>query len=168
MFINTPRRRFIFVVSFLLIIGIIIFFIFYPIYLSNNIIIKFAVHPFNICEKYPDGWKLIKNCFLISCFFSNFIISNFIYSLLYRKSSQNKKLIKNDSYNHDNLILKIGLTLEDEEIYLPSSGLFQNILVTGTIGAGKTSSSMYPFTEQLIKYKNSNPNEKYSNKLGAG
>ena len=39
MFINTPRRRFIFVVSFLLIIGIIIFFIFHPIYLSNNIII---------------------------------------------------------------------------------------------------------------------------------
>ena len=160
MFINTPRRRFIFVVSFLLIIGIINFFIFYPIYLSNNIIIKFAVHPFNICEKYPDGWKLIKNCFLISCFFSNFIISNFIYSLLYRKSPKNKKLIKNDSCNHDNLILKIGLTSEDEEIYLPSSGLFQNILVTGTIGAGKTSSSMYPFTEQLIKYKNSNPNEK--------
>ncbi len=32
-------------------------------------------------------------------------------------------------------------------------GLYQNILVTGTIGSGKTSSCLYPFTEQLINYK---------------
>ena len=33
---------------------------------------------------------------------------------------------------------------------------------TGTIGTGKTSSAMYPFTEQLIKYNSLHPN----NKLG--
>ena len=40
--------------------------------------------------------------------------------------------------------------------------MFQNILVTGTIGTGKTSSAMYPFTEQLISYANSNFSEKFS------
>lgn len=30
--------------------------------------------------------------------------------------------------------------------------MFQNILITGTIGTGKTSSAMYPFTEQLIAH----------------
>ncbi len=39
-------------------------------------------------------------------------------------------------------------------------GLYQNILITGTIGSGKTSSAMYPFTKQLISYSASNQNEK--------
>lgn len=37
-------------------------------------------------------------------------------------------------------------------IILPEASLYQNILITGTIGSGKTSSAMYPFTRQLIKY----------------
>ena len=37
-------------------------------------------------------------------------------------------------------------------IYLPEKSLYQNLLVTGTIGTGKTSSAMYPFTKQLIEY----------------
>ena len=36
----------------------------------------------------------------------------------------------------------------------------QNILVTGTIGSGKTSSAMYPFTKQLIEYKSNISEEK--------
>ena len=37
---------------------------------------------------------------------------------------------------------------------------FQNILITGTIGTGKTSSAMYPLTKQLIEYKANKSNEK--------
>ena len=35
---------------------------------------------------------------------------------------------------------------------MPELGLYQNFLITGTIGTGKTSSAMYPFTEQILKY----------------
>ena len=35
---------------------------------------------------------------------------------------------------------------------LPEKGLYQNVLVTGTIGTGKTSSALYPFTKQLIDH----------------
>lgn len=38
--------------------------------------------------------------------------------------------------------------------------MFQNILVTGTIGSGKTSSFMYPVTNQLITYEKNNFNKK--------
>ena len=31
-------------------------------------------------------------------------------------------------------------------------GLYQNFLITGTIGSGKTSSAMYPFTNQFLRY----------------
>ena len=38
--------------------------------------------------------------------------------------------------------------------------MYQNILITGTIGTGKTSSAMYPFTKQLISYSNQNSEQK--------
>lgn len=45
-------------------------------------------------------------------------------------------------------------------IYIPEYGLYQNILITGTIGTGKTSSAMYPFTKQLVYYEANNLNKK--------
>ena len=51
------------------------------------------------------------------------------------------------------LQLFIGNTFDEKKaIYLPEKSLYQNILITGTIGTGKTSSAMYPFTKQLIEY----------------
>ena len=47
-----------------------------------------------------------------------------------------------------------------KKYFFGEKSLYQNILITGTIGSGKTSSCMYPFTEQLIKYKNKNIKEK--------
>lgn len=38
--------------------------------------------------------------------------------------------------------------------------MYQNFLITGTIGSGKTSSAMYPFTKQLMKYNSENPKDK--------
>ncbi len=48
----------------------------------------------------------------------------------------------------------------NEKIYISESGLYQNFLITGTIGSGKTSSAMYPFTEQLLKYNSNNREDK--------
>lgn len=48
--------------------------------------------------------------------------------------------------------MTIGQNLETGElVQIPEKGLYQNILITGTIGTGKTSSAMYPFTNQLLK-----------------
>lgn len=52
--------------------------------------------------------------------------------------------------------LLIGKNSNNEYIYLSEKSLYQNILVTGTIGSGKTSSVMYPFLKQLLKYRNFN------------
>lgn len=65
------------------------------------------------------------------------------------------------SDNSEQLNLLIGLTISsNKKIYLPEKGLYQNFLITGTIGTGKTSSAMYPFTDQLLKYNSYNPNQK--------
>lgn len=161
MFISTPKKRFIFVFFFILIFSIINVFLFFSIYLSNNINIFFAVHPFNICYKYPNGWKLIKNSYIIISFFYYLILANVLYSNLFRKnpkSSSQKNVFTLDPYFN----LKIGLDSSNNNVFLPLKGLFQNILITGTIGTGKTSSAMYPFTEQLISFKSNYDTEKIS------
>lgn len=161
MFISTPKKRFIFVFFFILVFSIINIFLFFSIYLSNNINIFFAVHPFNICYKYPNGWKLIKNSYIIISFFYYLILANVLYSNLFRKNpktSFSKNTFTLDPYFN----LKIGLDSSNNNVFLPLRGLFQNILITGTIGTGKTSSAMYPFTEQLISFKNNNDTEKIS------
>ncbi len=161
MFKSTFKRRFIFITIFILISFFINIFLFYPIFLSNDIIISFSIHPFNICEKYPNGWAFIKKLYIISFILSNIIIANIFYSFFLKKYciSTNKNISTNN-IDDDNLNLKIGLDSNDLPVYLPIKGLFQNILVTGTIGSGKTSSAMYPFTEQLIEYKFNNKNDK--------
>ncbi len=52
--------------------------------------------------------------------------------------------------NNSDFLLKIGKNDKDEIISLPEKSLYQNFLITGSIGTGKTSSAMYPFTKQLI------------------
>ena len=72
-------------------------------------------------------------------------------------SSKSKNMI--NAYN--NLQLFIGIDKKTKSnIYIPESGLYQNFLITGTIGSGKTSSAMYPFTEQFIKFNSEHPNQK--------
>ena len=72
-----------------------------------------------------------------------------------REKSKKKEL-------HDNsLHLDLGKALSSNEIIkISEKGLYQNLLITGAIGSGKTSSAMYPITRQLIAYHSSNLQKK--------
>ena len=68
---------------------------------------------------------------------------------------------KNMSNSYNDLQLFIGFDkISKSKMYIPESGLYQNFLITGTIGSGKTSSAMYPFTEQMLAFNNKHPNQK--------
>ncbi len=166
-----------FSIVFTIIFSIILFHVFKPIYTANELIISYGIHPFDICSKNPQLWKYIKTTFIFTSIFSNFLIGYFIYnrflfnlySLLKNlKSNTNSKkqsnlTVTNHSKNFQKnfLSLKIGQELYSNKIiYIPENGLYQNFLITGTIGSGKTSSAMYPFTRQLLKYNSSNRNNK--------
>ena len=137
--------------------------IFYPIFISDEIIITYGVHPFNICLKNPLLWKYIKIVFIFTYVFSNFIFSNFIFNQFLvkffvkkdKKSSGSKVLGSNLS----KLNLLVG-KFNNEDVFIPEKGLYQNFLITGPIGSGKTSSAMYPFTKQLLKYNSENSSDK--------
>lgn len=104
--------------------------------------------------------------YLICFIFSSFVLGHSIYARILMKFSffqntPNKKEKKNQpSFKTDELQLLIGEDFNHQKIYLPESGLYQNFLITGTIGSGKTSSAMYPFTKQLLEYNYFHPQKK--------
>ena len=74
-----------------------------------------------------------------------------------------KRIFKNKNDYEDKkenskevLEILIGFDEEKQPVYLDEKSLFQNILITGSIGTGKTSSGMYNITKQLIAYNSYN------------
>ena len=94
------------------------------------------------------------------------LISSCKYKFFYSKDAVVNNKFSNKKNNNLQLLEKplqlfVGnLYSSNLSIYLPSSSLYQNILVTGTIGTGKTSSAMYPFTKQLIEYSSNDSSQK--------
>lgn len=142
-------------ISFIFSSIILIFFI--PILDANSVIIPFAIHNFDIVQKFPEFWYVFKICYTIFCFISMFILTNYLFSFLsflYNSLTSNSSI----SQKHDIVInsnspnIFVGHNLSSNPIYIPILGLYQNVLVTGSIGSGKTSSLLYPFTNQLLSF----------------
>lgn len=148
-----------FAISFSIVICILIV-TFKPIFSAHSLLFPFAVHPFDIAKVYPETWNLLKKLYFISSFFSFFILFNKIFNILYsifpniKINPKRKKLIPSEEFS-----LFLGKE-NNSPFFISEKGLYQNILVTGTIGTGKTSSVMYPLTKQLIDYKSANSYEK--------
>ena len=129
-----------------------------PVFKAEELIINYGIKTIDICEASSNLWEYIKLAYIITFVTSNLICSNLIYNQIPVKEKKKKSI----SIREENeLKLLIGYNKKtNEKIYLPKSGLFQNFLITGTIGSGKTSSAMYPYTKQLIKYNYLNPDKK--------
>lgn len=131
MFVNTIYRRILFTIAFLLISLSICTIIFYPLYNSSDIIINFIPDSINICDKYPNLWNGLKVLYLIFFIFSNFIYSNIIYPIFFNKNKV--KISELQKKQMEDLHLNIENNSSDIPIIIPKEGLYQNILVTGTI-----------------------------------
>ena len=155
------KKRINFITISLLIAFIIGYIIFSPLYKQQSVYINYGLIPYDICQKQPQFWKFLKITFIISNTITLTLLFNKIYSKFYKKSKpQNLITYPENNITTNNLHLLIGKDQNNNNIYIPEKGLYQNILITGTIGSGKTSSAMYPFTSQLIGYKNYYENEK--------
>lgn len=134
---------------------------------------------FDICIEQPLLWYYIKITFIISYIGSSLFIFNSLYNIFLgifntiSKKSKNKFKIYSKNKRHfifpsfidktnDSLYLLVGESENSESITINEKSLYQNILITGTIGTGKTSSAMYPFTKQLISYSS----DDYFSKVG--
>ena len=141
---------------------------FYPIFTAKEVIISYGIHPFDICSKNPELWKILKISYLICFLFSTFVYGHLIYSRIFARFpffNSKKVSMSSDISNYipkskQDLSLLIGEDFNGNKVYIPEKGLYQNFLITGTIGSGKTSSAMYPFTKQLMEFNFYNPKNK--------
>ena len=144
--------KFIFISITVFIIVIFNFLIFSPIFHLNS-------YSFLIFEKeYTiDAWLLsnIKKIYIVSVIFLWSVISASIFKHLkpspYFFLNDENTQESSQRQNQNEISLTLGINTETSlPAVIPEKGLYQNILVTGTIGTGKTSSAMYPFVDQLL------------------
>jgi len=146
--------------SILTFLGILIFF---PIYTADHIIFPYSLHPFDLCAIPNSLWKLTKLLFFIFYLITSIILSNLLYINHTNKTQKNCNMLETKITNsliNSNLNLLIGYSEKNTPIYLCEKSLYQNILITGTIGTGKTSSAMYPFTRQIVQYESNSSKNK--------
>ena len=151
-----------FFIIYQLFLFILSYIIFRPIFVLTEIVVPYGIHPIDICYN-SNLWNFIKLSFVFCYIFTIIVLS--LKLLMFYIKFKYRTLIKSDSlvkYNNKLISLLIGYDADSKRnIYIPESGLFQNFLITGTIGTGKTSSAMYPFTEQILKYNSINNNNKF-------
>jgi len=152
------KKIFSYYIVFLSICFLINFILFFGLFISKNVIFNLAFTPFDICLEYPTIWFNIKCSYLISCFISYTILFKSII-VKFIKNPRKKEI--EEIIDKDKLKLKIGTNKNGISIFIEEEGLYQNIMITGTIGSGKTSSAMYPFTKQIMAYKAAD----YENKI---
>lgn len=136
---------------------------FNPIFSATYLIFPYAVNPFDICTVAPKAWFYIKLTFKFSLICNLFLFFNSTFSSLFIKLShlKKRKIKFQKKPNTSSLFLLVGKNEQyNSSVFLNDKGLYQNILITGTIGSGKTSSAMYPFCKQLINYSANNIFEK--------
>lgn len=129
-----------FILLFSIFISIIFIVIFKPILSAKDIIFPYSIHPFSISKSYPTVWLYIKIIYCLNLFIVNFLFLNSITS--YFKINKKPKIISTSKKeiieNIDTIKLLIGDNSETKEkIFISEKGLYQNILVTGTIGSRK-------------------------------
>ena len=128
---------------------------FYDILTIDSIVINLGFKIVNLSRDIPTIWFNLKYLYILFTFLAKVII---LYNLLPNKKSRK---IKKKTLHDNSLHIDLGQDLSSNEIVsISEKGLYQNMLITGAIGSGKTSSAMYPITRQLIAYKSSNLHEK--------
>lgn len=135
------------------------FSLFYSLFNAKEVIISYGIHPFDICSQNSQLWSLIKVSYIV-CFVFSILVSCHVF---YSRILMNFSFFRGKDFNKQqetdfattfkcDLNLLIGKDINGHKVCIPESGLYQNFLVSGTIGSGKTSSAMYPFTKQLMEF----------------
>ena len=120
-----------------------------------------------------NTWEIVYGvvCFLGFLIVFDILQRNFVKKLIEIKEEviEEDIVIPKYPFDEDKLQLIVGLrhdkislkkVKKPRWVVIDERGMYQNILVTGTIGTGKTASAMYPFAKQVLFYKSYDENLK--------
>lgn len=131
-------RKFLILFILSIIFTFLILIFFKPILTTNNLIFPYSLHPFDIVNTYPKAWFYIKIFYCFSLLVTIFLTLNSLSIFFNFKKKSKKKISDEDLINKNNLNLLVGINSENQkQIFITEKGLYQNILVTGTIGSRK-------------------------------
>lgn len=118
---------------------LIILYIFRPIFTATNLIFPYSVSKFDIVLEYPIVWKYIKITYCVNCFITVYILINSLQKFLSINKIEIHKKQKTETIvvdNHLNMLLGTN-EYNNQNIFISEKSLYQNVLVTGTIGSRK-------------------------------
>jgi len=133
----------------------------------------------DLIAKYPEVWKDLKLVYCGASIVGIAIAADFVYRNVFSKfiskshNSDELEEVRPPPYpfDEDKLQMIVGLkhsrismnkVVNPTWVIVDEKGMYQNFLITGTIGTGKTASAMYPFVKQAMFYKS------YDEKLKPG
>lgn len=116
-----------------------LFLIFFsPILTAKNLTFPYALHPFDIAQKLPKAWFYLKIFYCFSLFVTVFLTLNSLSIFFKFKKKPKKNHSDEDLIDKNNLNLLIGINPDNhKQVLITEKGLYQNVLVTGTIGSRK-------------------------------
>ena len=116
---------------------ILIFFL--PILTAKNLIFPYSIHPFDIAQDYTKAWCYMKIFYCFSLFITVFLTLNSLSIFFnFKRKPKKKENVDENLINKNNLNLLVGINSDNQkQVFIPEKGLYQNILVTGTIGSRK-------------------------------
>lgn len=123
--------------------------------LKINVSYKFLKSNFlfiKLFSKNVDVASILGNGYIHFKFIYIFLYSFFVSNITYKIHSYiySKKKSKEKEINNIEDFPAIKFVSENQNIIIPSAGLYQNILITGSIGSGKTSAAISTILEELL------------------
>lgn len=143
---------------------------------SPAIGLRFLQDPQFLGPPILDKWDTVIKVYKVVSFLGIALIFDILYRNGLAKFLHEEEQIEDSDvvvppypYDEDKFQIIVGLkhnrlnmkkVKKPKWIVIDDRGLYQNILITGTIGTGKTASAMYPFAKQLMFYKAYDPDMK--------
>ncbi len=134
--------------------------------------IKFLRREVDLISQYPDIWEKVKVAYKIISALGIAMAADISYRLTFGrflnkvkpKNTIEDEEVRTPKYPYDTEKLQMIIGLKHKRfkiekvktpkwVIVPELGMYQNFLITGTIGTGKTASGMYPFLKQAMFYK---------------
>ncbi|MDD2627514.1 MAG: hypothetical protein PHD20_01335 [Clostridia bacterium] len=138
------KKIIIIIISLLINLGLILT-IFKDVLFSNFVVLDIGYKKIELVSTFENYWKTFKNIYIfLHIIFTIIITNNIIYILQKRNENKSKEAVTKEGVD-------LGKTSSNNNVHLLDDDLYKNILITGSIGTGKTSGAINTFCEYMIK-----------------
>lgn len=123
--------------------------VFHKAIFSKFLIINLGYKKIELVSTFDSYWNsFIKIYYLVYTVFLiiTYVIYDTKFKNKYKVKSENENLVANDSSK-----IYLGSTIQKNKVYIDKKELYKNVLITGSIGTGKTSGAINTFCKYMVQ-----------------